>query len=78
MNSAEGTESVGERIQIMLLLWIFRRWFIQSSVHKRNLRMVYGLVRLALIEEFYEDNMPTLRGFSDECYGSAWHDDLES
>lgn len=75
MNSSEG---VGVRVQIAVLRWIFRRWFIQSEVHKRNVRRVYGLIRLALIEEFIEDNMPTLREFSDECYRSAWHDDLKS
>lgn len=63
---------MSERIQVALLMWIFRRWFRQSSVHKRNVRRVYGLVRFALVREFYEDSPASLEAFSDECYKSAW------
>lgn len=63
-----------ERIEVAVLMWIFRKWLRQSEVHQRNTRRMYGLVRQALIREFCEDGLPHLKAFSDECYKSAWYE----
>lgn len=55
-----------------ILTRIFRRLFVQSSIHRANLVGVYDLVRVALEREFTEDTYPGLECFSQECHTDAW------
>lgn len=65
-------------MQKFILQYIFRKLFEQGFVHKSNLVAVYSLIRSTLEEEFTEDNEPTLRAFSDECYNTAWESQFNS
>lgn len=59
------------RLERWLLKRIFALLIIQGPEHRSNLVEVYRLAIRATMEEFTEDNHPTLECFNKECFEEA-------
>lgn len=62
----------GDSVKTSILKYIFRKMLRQGYTHQLNLIEIQVLLRRTLEEEFTEDNAPTLKAFSTECYEAAW------
>ena len=47
---------------------VLRKEFVQGPEHAKNISAVYALVREVCVEEFFEDNLPTMDAFLRERF----------
>jgi hypothetical protein len=52
---------------------IMRKSCIQGPTHKDNISLIIRLLKIVMIEEFTEDNIPTLNEFFSECVAETNH-----